>query len=178
MSGRKLYFGKDVHNVVIPYLKKDTEGKAIALPKDADYEILLPKILTLPDQASCSHGDAERFVSYHWFRLWLADTLNKYKERLSEKGYRAPGLTFADRVCQPKLTISTQFQLLFDISAGSSILQAVPIILPISGLNIDASPDYTHSVQIAFTLRPNGDDANLRSAAFAALQSTNSPSKI
>jgi hypothetical protein len=149
----------------------------------------LPRKLMLPDEAECSHGDAKRFLEYVWFRLWLSDALKRYKERLGAQGY-GPGETFADRVCQPKLTITTQFQLLFDVSAGTNILQAVPIILPISGLNIDASPDYTHSIQIIFALRPRGKykangiepishtETQERIDACQALQSSNPPAAV
>jgi hypothetical protein len=150
--------------------------------------VALPISLRLPtDSSTCSHGDPKRFLEYHWFRLWLAKALQQYKKRLEVKpDSRAPYETFADGVCQPSLTITTQFQLLFDISAGSSILQSIPILLPISGLSIDASPDYTHSIQIIFSLRPQGkyDEFGInprdaltkqRADACSALETTNPP---
>jgi hypothetical protein len=116
--------------------------------------------------------------------LWLSDALRRYKQRI-EADSLGNGITFDDRVCQPKLTVATQFQLLFDVSAGTNILQAVPILLPISGLNVDASPDYTHFLQIIFSLRPSGkfnDDGTPydketrnRIEACTALQTTNPP---
>ena len=165
----------------VAVLKTDKDGNN-PVPKP----IPLPKELRLPTLDSCSHGDPKRFLGYSWFRLWLSDALSRYKKRLEEKEYGAAGETFIDRVCQPKLTITTQFQLLFDVSAGTNVFQAVPIILPISGLNIDASPDYTHYIQIIFSLRPYGkyDSTGLRPinsqtieriAACNALQTTNPP---
>jgi hypothetical protein len=160
----------------VPVMK---DGKPVLV----DYKkVDLPKSLQLPKDKDCSHG-----LKYAWFRLWLSDALEHYKNRLGPDVY-GPGAAFADHVCQPKLTISTQFQLLFDISAGTNILQAVPILLPVSGLNVDASPDYTHFIQIIFALRPTGKfdvhgdpipndpDTLKRVAACDALKSTNPPS--
>jgi hypothetical protein len=158
----------------------DKNGNPVIKP------IKIPENLRLPTLDSCSHGEPNRFIEYAWFRLWLSDALKRYKERLDVQGYGAPGETFADRVCQPKLTIATQFQLLFDVSAGTNIFHALPIILPVSGLNIDASPDYTHFIQIIFSLRPYGkyDETGLtpinpetkqRIAACNALQTSNPP---
>jgi hypothetical protein len=154
--------------------KKDATGKPIFDGNGAPVmkTVVMPENLRL---TACSHSDPKRFLEYNWFRLWLSDALQRYKKRLNELGYNAPGLTFADRVCQPKLTISTQFQLLFDASAGTNIYQASPIILPISGLNVDASPDYTHYVQIIFALLPAGDQGKNRAEACDALQTTNPP---
>jgi hypothetical protein len=85
-------------------------------------------------------------------------------------------LKFYDLVCRPKLTISTQFQLLFDVSAGTNVFKTFPIILPISGLNIDGSPDYTHYLQIAFALRQSDDP--MVSKACKALQPQNAPAAV
>jgi hypothetical protein len=134
--------------------------------------VFLPENLRLPTQADCYPGTAIRFIEHNWFRLWLANALDRYKKNFIERGYQVSGVTFADRVCQPKLTISTQFQLLFDISAGTNIFQSIPIILPISGVNLDASPDYTHFIQIIFSLRPDPNRAD----ACAALQPSSSAS--
>jgi len=167
----------------------DKDGKPVLVggdPVTVAKKISLPDDIRLPKLDSCSHGDPTRFLQYAWFRLWLSDALKRYKKRLDEQGYGAPGETFADRVCQPKLTIATQFQLLFDVSAGTNVFQAFPIILPISGLNIDASPDYTHFIQIIFSLRPYGKydwtglnpinpETKQRIAACSALQTTNPP---
>lgn len=47
-------------------------------------------------------------LNYNWFRLWLSDALRRYKERLDVvDADLIRGETFADRVCQPKLTITT-----------------------------------------------------------------------
>jgi hypothetical protein len=96
-------------------------------------------------------------VKYYWLYLRLREALDRYKGKL----YAPEGTsgTFYTDVCQPKLTISTQFQLLFDVSAGvNPFIFANPIILPISGLNVDASPDYTHFLQIVFSIRENEDN--------------------
>lgn len=161
-----------------PYFDVTKLPQAVALPMS----LRLP-----PDNGACSHGDPKRFFEYKWFRLWLSKALRQYKTRLLVKeDYRASDQTFADGVCQPKLTITTQFQLLFDVSAGTSILQSIPIIFPVSGLNIDASPDYTHFIQIIFSLRPYGrydqfgvtpldEPTKQRIEACSALQITTNP---
>jgi hypothetical protein len=165
-----------VYQKITPVLDKVTGKMVDYQPRD------LPKSLQLPKEKDCSHG-----LQYTWFRLWLSDAMQHYKNRLGPDVY-GPGATFADHVCQPKLTISTQFQLLFDISAGTNVLQAVPILLPVSGLNVDASPDYTHFIQIIFSLRPTGRfdvhgdpypkdrETLMRVAACEALKTTNPPS--
>ncbi len=152
----------------------------------------LPLGLRLPTLQECSRGGpAKQLLQYTWFRLWLSAALQRYKDRLGEEGYGGISTAFVDRVCQPKLTVTTQFQLLFDISAGTNILQLVPIILPISGANVDVSPDYTHYLQIIFSLRPHGKfeadgvtpfhgdkDTQARIDACQALQGTNPPSSF
>lgn len=62
------------------------------------------------------------------------------------------------KTCMTKLTLKTQFQLLFDFSGGANI-GALPgfYILPVSGLNFDASPAFTHTIQIALALEPNNN---------------------
>jgi hypothetical protein len=158
---------------------KDDKGNPLFIRvKSAD--------VTLPDNLQLTPCSPQ-VTQNAWFRLWLGDSLQRYKDRIEAESH-FHGITFSDSVCAPKLTISTQFQLLFDISAGTSILKAVPILLPVSGLNIDASPDYTHSIQIIFSLRPvgrfdlNGNpykddlDTKNRVDACAALQTQNPPS--
>jgi len=109
--------------------------------------------------------------------LALSFSLRRYAQRIyNPDSWPSAGnpnnKTFYQLVCQPKLTISTQFQLLFDISGGTAAFNTFPILLPISGLTVDGSPDYTHYLQIAFTLR-QGDKASAE--ACKALQPSNAP---
>jgi hypothetical protein len=139
----------------------------------------LPENLRLP-KGGCWPTTPQEAAKYAWFNMWLDDALRRYTIRIYKADNLVPSagnpnnLKFYDLVCQPKLTISTQFQLLFDVSAGTNIFNAFPIILPISGLNIDASPDYTHYLQIAFTLKQSKAD----SEACAALQPQNAPAAV
>jgi hypothetical protein len=109
--------------------------------------------------------------------LWLDDALGRYAARIYKADNYVPSagnpynLKFFQLVCQPKLTISTQFQLLFDASAGTNIFNQLPVILPISGLNIDGSPDYTHYLQIGFSLLQDRTTA----PACKGLQPLNAP---
>jgi hypothetical protein len=57
--------------------------------------------------------------------------------------------------CLTKITLKTQFQLLFDINGGMTPFFGNAFILPISGLNGDFSPAFTHSLQITFAIKPN-----------------------
>jgi hypothetical protein len=137
----------------------------------------LPPNLQL-QPGGCSPSSLATNLKYGWFNLWLDDALKRYTNRIYKRDNYWPSagnlqnLMFYDLVCQPKLTISTQFQLLFDVSAGTNIFNASPIILPISGLTIDGSPDYTHYLQIAFTLK-QADSASIK--ACKALQPQNAP---
>jgi hypothetical protein len=177
-----------------PSLQLKAQGKST---QTAQLDFILPQTLSrsiiskrlpidLPDNLRLTKCSDE-VTQNVWFRLWLADALQRYKDRIEAESHNH-GITFSDSVCLPKLTISTQFQLLFDVSAGTSIFKSFPILLPISGLNIDASPDYTHSIQIIFSLRPVGkfdskgnpyeDDLETKNrvAACGALQTPNPPS--
>jgi hypothetical protein len=104
----------------------DKDGKLVFVDYDP---VDLPKTIQLPNANDCSRGDLKHFLEYAWFRLWLANALQRYKQRLGPEVY-GPGESFADNVCQPKLTISTQFQLLFDLSAGTNVLQTLPSSSP------------------------------------------------
>jgi hypothetical protein len=122
-------------------------------------------------QRECPRSTFWQKAKYSWFYLYLKEALTRYREKFY--AHQGASGTFLGHVCQAKLTTSTQFQLLFDASAGANVLNALPIVLPISGLNVDASPDYTHYLQIGFTLRQdmNGTDA------CAAIQPKNPPPK-
>jgi hypothetical protein len=176
--------GKSTTVSQIDFVIPQTLGEDIKnLQSTKPPRILLPKNLQLPN-APCrpNPNNLPQVAKYLWFDMWLEDALGRYAKRI----YKADNLVvgagnpynakFYNLVCQPNLTISTQFQLLFDVSAGTNVFNAFPIILPISGLNIDGSPDYTHYLQIAFTLKQPDDPET--SAACKALQPQNAPAAV
>jgi hypothetical protein len=169
----------------IDFVIPQTAGPTIANPNDkTGKKTLSLGYLALQHQkgVGCGPTDLETGLKYGCFNLWLSDPLQRYSERILNwhswwRSADRPKKGFYDIVCQPKLTISTQFQLLFDVSAGTNIFNASPIILPISGLTIDGSPDYTHYLQIAFTLKQH-DKKTPEGEACAALQPKNAPSAV
>lgn len=173
--------GKSTNVSQIDFLIPQTIGTTIQYVdnKDAKKTPRLPDALQLP-KVPCRPYDVPTTAKYLWFNMWLDDALGRYKTRIYKPDNYVPSVgnpynvKFYDLVCQPKLTISTQFQLLFDVSAGTSVFHAVPIILPISGLNIDGSPDYIHYLQIAFTLKQDTG----RAEVCKALQPGNAPSSV
>jgi len=58
--------------------------------------------------------------------------------------------------CMSKVTLKTQFQLVVPIKGGVNPLFGTAFILPISGLNFEFSPAYTHTLQVSFALNKNG----------------------
>ena len=59
------------------------------------------------------------------------------------------------RVCMTKLTLQTQFVILVDAKAGVNPFLGSTYILPISGLNLEIQPKFTHSLQITLYLEPD-----------------------
>jgi hypothetical protein len=95
-------------------------------------------------QADCLNAPFYRA----YLELWLDDWLSRYKP------YREKSLEEGEPfVCGTKVTLKSMFKVLFDVSAGVNAFAAPPIILPISGFNVDASPDYSHSIAITFALQ-------------------------
>jgi hypothetical protein len=86
-----------------------------------------------------------------YLELWLDEWLSRYKS------YREESLQSLRKgepfVCGTKVTLKSMFKVLYDVSAGVNAFAAPPIILPISGFNVDASPDYSHSIAISFALQ-------------------------
>jgi hypothetical protein len=96
-----------------------------------------------------STADAKGRPFYQpYLELWLDDWLVGYKK------YREEHLDEVEPfVCGTKVTLKSMFKVLYDVSAGVNAFVAPPIILPISGFNVDASPDYSHSIAISFALQ-------------------------
>jgi hypothetical protein len=61
-----------------------------------------------------------------------------------------------ETACISKVTLKTQFQLIVPIKGGVNPLFGTAFILPISGLNFEYSPAFTHSLQVAFSLNRKG----------------------
>ena len=136
----------------IPSLQLKGQGKSTVT---SQIDFVVPQSSKGPTDTlrlrKCAYAKFGEKFRYNWLYLYLNESLARYKARLTSP--EGASRTFLQIVCQPKLTISTQFQLLFDVSAGTNAFNTAPILLPISGLTIDASPDYTHFLQIGFTLR-------------------------
>jgi hypothetical protein len=88
-------------------------------------------------------------IAHAYLQLWLQDWLLRFKS--SQRYYPV-------FVCNSKVTLHSSFQLGVDVSAGVNPFLAPPLILPISGLNIDANPDYVHTLQISFALKDSNPD--------------------
>jgi hypothetical protein len=52
--------------------------------------------------------------------------------------------------CMTKITLRTQFQVVVSIKGGSNPLFGTAFILPISGLNFEYNPTFTHALEIGF----------------------------
>jgi hypothetical protein len=61
-----------------------------------------------------------------------------------------------DTTCMSKVTLKTQFQLVVPIKGGVNPVFGPAFILPISGLNFEFSPAFTHTLQVAFSLNRSG----------------------
>lgn len=97
--------------------------------------------------AECKPGAKNGPAIYQpYLELWLDDWLRRYED------YRERSIQKVPFVCNTKITLKSMFKVLYDVSAGVNAFAAPPIILPISGFNVDASPDYSHSIAISFAL--------------------------
>jgi hypothetical protein len=52
--------------------------------------------------------------------------------------------------CMTKITLRTQFQVVVSVKGGSNPLFGTAFILPISGLNFEYNPTFTHTLEIGF----------------------------
>ena len=110
-----------------PSLQAKGTGKA-TLSAEVDFVIQQTKDVRFP--ADC----ANRPVYQAYLELWLNDWLSHYK---SYEAWSAHDDPF---ICNTKVTLKSAFQVVVDVSAGVNAFMAPPIILPISGFNVDASP--------------------------------------
>jgi hypothetical protein len=96
-------------------------------------------------QQKSAGGDRPFYQPY--LELWLDDWLTRYEQ------YREKSIDTVPFVCSTKVTLKSMFKVVVDASAGVNAFMAPPIILPISGFNVDASPDYIHSIAISLALQ-------------------------
>jgi hypothetical protein len=96
----------------------------------------------------CYRRDLVSVANHSFFYLFLDDWLVNFKR--SEQKY-------PKFVCNSKLTLTTAFTVGLDVSAGVNAFLTPPLILPISGLNIDANPDYVHQLTVSFALKDNDE---------------------
>jgi hypothetical protein len=88
--------------------------------------------------------DQRPLIQRAYLALWLQDWLTRFKAQVQKQ---------PPFVCNTKVTLKTQFEIAADVSAGVNPLMVSPIILPISGLNVDGNPDWQHTLQISFALK-------------------------
>jgi hypothetical protein len=113
-------------------------------------------ILGLNHQTRCASG-VQALANFSalnrnlYIEQWLTDFFTK-TAKLSE----SPDGNKLSVACVTKLTLKTQFILLFDFS-GAANLNVVPTLalVPVNGLSFDASPAFTHTLQIVFSMASN-----------------------
>jgi hypothetical protein len=132
---------------------KDASGKSLYFldqgsvpPKYVPAKVDTPPI----PESVCEHPQYGLAVPLD-LQKWLERFLENYREDYAEIG----------SACMTKLTLSTQFQFVFDAKSGINPIGG-PFILPVSGLNGEFSPAFTHSLQIVFGLNkcPVGPQAS------------------
>ena len=96
-----------------------------------------------------AHCERQNPLLHAYLQFWLDDWLSRYK--IAHATY----IEDDPFVCDTKVTLKSQFQIVVDVSAGVNAFSTPPIILPISGFNVDASPDYSHTLQVSFALKDN-----------------------
>ncbi len=96
-----------------------------------------------------AHCDRQNPIVHAYLEFWLDDWLSRYKSAHETYTQDDPF------VCDTKVTLKSQFQIVVDASAGVNAFAIAPIILPVSGFNVDASPDYMHTLQVSFALKDN-----------------------
>jgi hypothetical protein len=132
-----------------PSLQAKATGKSTI---SAEVDFIVQQTKDPKFQANCAN--ANRPVYQPYLELWLKNWLSNYKSYEAWYEHSEPF------ICNSKVTLKSAFQVVVDVSAGVNAFMTPPIILPISGFNVDASPDHMHSIQITFTLTdPNKDHA-------------------
>jgi hypothetical protein len=92
----------------------------------------------------------ERSFFRYYLKDWLADFVKNLKQ---DKNYDSPSL------CMTKITLNTGFNVVLDVNGGLTPITPATLVLPISGTNFDYSPTFAHSLNIALTVRHQGDAA-------------------
>jgi hypothetical protein len=98
------------------------------------------------------------------------------KKRRNEEAQR-DGISITPVACMSKLTLQTQFMVGVDVSAGTGPIIGSAFIIPISSLNIEYDPQFTHSLTMALSLNPNDGRINpLEKDGIQALEQCTQPS--
>ena len=132
---------------------KDASGKPLYYLDQGNVpaKYVPAKVTTPPIRESvCKHPEYGLAVPLD-LQAWLERFLENTREDQAEIG----------SACMTKLTLFTQFQFVFDAKSGINPIGG-PFILPITGLNGEFSPAFTHSLQIVFALNkcPPGPQAS------------------
>jgi hypothetical protein len=143
-----------------PSLQAKASGKATTSAQ-VDFAVAQTQTLRKENQAKCEQRRQDPLTSlkYEYLKLWLSDWLSKYSLYQKNVVEGKPGEAGEPFVCAGKVTLKSQFLIGVDVSAGVNAFMTPPIILPISGVNVDGNPDYTHSIQITLALQDPGKDA-------------------
>lgn len=86
----------------------------------------------------CSGAEANPFAKYY-LSEWLEDFARNATSHDS---------TDDESLCLTKITLSTAFTVVLDVSGGFSPVVVSPIIVPLSGVNFDYSPTFIHTLTI------------------------------
>jgi hypothetical protein len=130
----------------VPQTFKDQPVKAkYAVDPDTGKLKLVPaSTIKGLERVDCSNPDKKLLTS-----LSLQTWLTKFFEKVYSDDARNP----TTQACLSKVTLKTQFVVLLDVSAGVNPILGAPLILPISGTTFDVSPQFTHSLTLAFSLK-------------------------
>ncbi len=99
----------------------------------------------------CSNGSGSVVDGGHNLisSLGLGAHLDKFL-----KNYAAEVSDGKSAACLTKLTVQTQFVIVVDAKAGLTPFTGTTYILPVSGVNAEIQPKFTHSLQITLYLEP------------------------
>ena len=154
-SGGVTYVGIDLNRIGLssvaelvssqnkaPNLQAGLQGKSVT---SSQIEFDVPQTLAGLQRVRCD--DSVRRLP---IPLDLDSWLTRFFKNLEAHGDNT------DTTCMSRVTVKTQFQLVVPIKGGVNPLFGTAFILPISGLNFEFSPAFTHTLQVAFSLNRHG----------------------
>lgn len=130
----------------VPQTFKDQPVKAkyVVDPDTGKLKLIPASMIKGLERVDCSNPNKKLLTS-----LSLQTWLEKFFRNVYEDYARNP----TTQACLSKVTLKTQFAVLFDLSAGVTPITVTPFILPISGTTLDISPQFTHSLTLSFSLK-------------------------